>query len=141
MQTRRGTAEWRGTLEEGEGRISFGDGRFDEPYTAASRFKSGTGTNPEELLGAAHAACFSMALSHGLAQAGHAPERVRTDADVQLEESDGGFSLTTIRLKTEARVPGLDENTFQQIATEAKENCPVSKALKGCNIELEARLA
>lgn len=140
MDVRKATAEWRGDLKDGQGRIEFGDGRFEEAYTARSRFEDGDETNPEELIAAAHAACYSMALAHGLAEAGHAPQRVHTEAGVQLEKDEGGFSITTIKLTTEADVPGIDDAAFQQQAEDAKENCPVSKALAGCDIRLDARL-
>lgn len=140
MPTRKANAQWEGTLKEGEGRLELESGAFKGPYSFASRFESGTGTNPEELIAAAHAGCFSMALAHGLSQAGHAPERVETTARVHLEKGDGGFAIPRIELTTQASVPGIDEETFQQHAETAKANCPVSKALAGVEIILNAKL-
>jgi osmotically inducible protein OsmC len=115
-------------------------GAYEGQYSFSSRFEEGTGTNPEELIAAAHAGCFSMALSGGLSRAGHAPTRVHTTARVQLEKGDAGFSITTIELDTEAEVPGIDEATFQDQAATAKAGCPVSRALAGVDIKLNARL-
>ena len=121
--------------------MSFGDGAYEGAYSFQSRFEEGTGTNPEELIAAAHAGCFSMALSHELAQAGHTPDRVHTVAKVHLRKTEGGFHIPKIDLVTEADVPGLDEQTFQRHAKSAKENCPVSKLLQGsAEITLDARL-
>ena len=118
--------------------MTVGDGVYEGPYTYVSRFEEGEGTNPEELLGAAHAGCFSMALSNGLAQAGFEPERVHTRAHVHLEEG----TISRIVLETEASVPGIDEAAFQEAAADAKANCPVSKALAGVEtVTLEASLA
>lgn len=138
MPTRKATAEWNGNLREGKGRVKFG--AFDGEYSFASRFETGKGTNPEELLGASHAACFSMALSNGLAKAGHAPQSVRTTASVTLDKVGEGFEITGIVLDCEASVPGIDAAAFQQQANSAKENCPISKALKATKITLNARL-
>jgi len=140
MPTRTAEAEWKGSLREGEGRVALGSGAFSGAYSFRSRFEEGTGTNPEELLGAAHAGCFSMALAAGLGAAGHAPESIRTIASVSIEPQDGGFAITRSALETEARVPGIEESEFQRLADEAKAGCPVSKALAGVQIELEARL-
>jgi osmotically inducible protein OsmC len=140
MPNRRATAEWRGDLKSGHGKIKFGDGRFDESYSANSRFGDGKETNPEELIAAAHAGCFSMALSNILAEAGNPPERVHTEARVRLEKKDDGFAITVIHLQTEAKVSGIDNDAFQKHAETAKVNCPVSKALAGCEIRLEAQL-
>lgn len=140
MPTRRAEAEWNGTLREGKGTIKGESGAFSVPYSFASRFEEGKGTNPEELIGAAHAGCFSMALAAGLTKAGHKPTRVRTKAAVTVEPVEGGFGITKIDLDTEATVPGLDDKTFQEQAKTAKENCPVSKALTGTRITLKARL-
>lgn len=138
MPTRKAEAEWNGNLREGSGRVKFGG--FDAAYSFASRFESGKGTNPEELIGAAHAACFSMALSNGLAKAGHVPTRVHTTASVTLDKVGEGFEITKIELNCEANVPGIDDAGFQQQASTAKENCPVSKALRATKISLNARL-
>jgi osmotically inducible protein OsmC len=140
MPTRTAEAEWKGTLREGEGRVALGSGAFSGAYSFRSRFEEGTGTNPEELLGAAHAGCFSMALAAGLGAAGHAPESIRTIASVSIEPQDGGFAIMRSALETEARVPGIEESEFKRLADEAKAGCPVSKALAGVQIELQARL-
>lgn len=116
-------------------------GAYDGPYSFSSRFEDGTGTNPEELLGAAHAGCFSMALSGALGRAGHDPESVSTTAAVHLEKGDSGFSITRIHLTTNAVVPGIEKAQFEEIANEAKANCPVSRALAGVEITLDATLA
>jgi osmotically inducible protein OsmC len=140
MVARKAEAEWQGDLPSGKGTMSLGSGAYSGAYSFRSRFESGDGTNPEELIAAAHAGCVSMALSHGLASAGHKPERVHTTATVDLEKQDSGFAITRIRLTCEARVPGIDEATFKQQAETAKANCPVSKALSATPIELDARL-
>lgn len=143
MTTRNAYAEWHGDLMSGEGKIRFGDGRFDEPYAADSRFKNGKATNPEELIAAAHAACFSMALAQVLAGEDHTPDDISTEARVHLEEEkDGeGYAITAVELSTEVNVSGIEDDAFQHLAEQAKENCPVSKALAGCDIRLEARRA
>ncbi len=138
MPTRSSDATWKGSLQDGSGTMRLGSGAFEGDYSFKSRFKEGTGTNPEELIGAAHAGCFSMALSNALAKAGHAPDRVHTTARVHLD-SDAG-AITRIELNTEADVPGLDEQTFQEHAQAAKENCPVSKVLAATEISLDATL-
>ncbi|WP_448189840.1 OsmC family protein [Azospirillum sp. sgz301742] len=140
MVMRTSDAEWRGDLKSGKGSMRLGSGAFEGSYSFPSRFESGQGTNPEELIAAAHAGCFSMAFSHGLSQAGHVPTRVHTTARVHLEQSGGGFAITRIELDCEAQVPGIDEAAFKQQADEAKKNCPVSKALAGTEITLNARL-
>jgi osmotically inducible protein OsmC len=140
MAVRHADAEWLGNLREGRGRVKLGSGAFEGSYSFVSRFENGTGTNPEELIGAAHAACFSMALSAGLTKAGHAPERVHTVARVHLDPVSGSFAITTIELETEASVPGIDAAAFQEQAETAKANCPVSKALAGTKITLSAKL-
>jgi osmotically inducible protein OsmC len=140
MVARKAEAEWRGDLRSGKGQVSLGSGAYSGPYSFRSRFESGDRTNPEELIGAAHAGCFSMALAAGLSAAGHAPERIHTVATVHIEKQDGGFAIPRILLRTEAKVPGLDQAGFQEQAEAAKANCPVSKALAGPAIELEAKL-
>lgn len=120
--------------------MRLGGGAYEGPYSFASRFEDGNGTNPEELLGAAHAGCFSMALSGALGRAGHDPDSVATTANVELEKGESGFSITKVRLVTEAVVPGIDDAQFQEIAQQAKANCPVSRALAGVEISLEATL-
>lgn len=138
--TRRAEAEWQGDLKTGRGSMKLGSGAYEGQYSFQSRFEEGTGTNPEELIGAAHAGCFSMALSATLGKEGHEPRRVHTSARVELEKSGEGFAITRVRLKTEAEVPGINEEVFRTLAQKAKETCPVSKALAGTQIELDATL-
>jgi osmotically inducible protein OsmC len=140
MAVRSSEAEWKGNLREGQGTMKLGSGAYEGAYSYVSRFESGPGTNPEELIGAAHAGCFSMALAAGLSKAGFTPTRVHTTAKVHLEPVEGGFGITKIELETEAQVPGIDAAAFQQQAEGAKKNCPVSKALAGTQISLTARL-
>jgi lipoyl-dependent peroxiredoxin len=140
MPVRTADAQWEGTLQDGKGTMRFGSGAFEGQYSFASRFEEGTGTNPEELIGAAHAGCFSMALSGGLTRAGHVPHRVHTTAKVHLEKGDAGFRIATIELDTDADVPGIDDAAFQQAAEAAKAGCPVSQALAAVDIQLNARL-
>jgi lipoyl-dependent peroxiredoxin len=141
MAIRKADAVWKGNLKEGAGNVRLGSGAYDGAYSFQSRFEDGAGTNPEELIAAAHASCFTMALSHGLSQAGHEPKEVRTTAKVHLEKSAGGFAIPRIELATEANVPGIEEAAFQKQAEEAKKNCPVSKLLAGAEISLQAKLA
>jgi lipoyl-dependent peroxiredoxin len=141
MPTRTAEAEWNGDLPSGKGDMEFGGGAFSGQYSYGSRFEEGAGTNPEELIAAAHAGCFSMQLAGVLGQAGHAPDSVRTTAKIHLDKDEGGFSITRSELTTEAQVPGLDDEEFQRHATEAKEICPVSRALGAIEISLDARLA
>ncbi len=136
MPERKAHAVWNGGLKSGNGTMKFGSGAFEGNFSFKSRFEDGTGTNPEELIGAAHAGCFSMALSNMLDEAGHTPESVETNATVSLDNE----GITQIMLNTEGNVPGMDESEFTEIAESAKENCPVSKALQGVDIKLEARL-
>ena len=140
MPVRNADAQWEGTLQAGKGTMRFGSGAFEGQYSFASRFEDGTGTNPEELIAAAHAGCFSMALSGGLTRAGHPPNRVHTTAKVHLEKGDAGFRISTIELDTEAEVPGIDDAGFQEAAAAAKSGCPVSQALAAVDIKLNARL-
>ena len=140
MPTRTAKARWTGRLKDGQGTMSVGSGACEGPYSFASRFAEGDGTNPEELIGAAHAGCFSMALSMILEQAGHPPESIETSAEVTIEQVDDGFSITGIALTCRARVPGMDRGTFADSARAAKEGCPVSKALAGTHITLDATL-
>jgi lipoyl-dependent peroxiredoxin len=137
MSIRKSTAIWNGNLKEGKGTMRVGNGAYEGPFTFASRFESSAGTNPEELLGAAHAGCFSMALSADLGNAGYNPQKVSTTAKVHL---DNGPKISLIELETEAEVPGIDEATFQKIAEGTKKNCPVSKALAAVEISLNAKL-
>ncbi len=140
MPVRTAEGEWKGSLPEGQGRMKLGSGAFEGPFSFKSRMEDGSGTNPEELLGAAHAGCFSMALSHQLTNAGHPPKRVRTKAAVKFEKTDSGFAITGIELDTEGEVPGINEAKFRELAEAAKTGCPVSKALAGTTITLKARL-
>jgi len=140
MLVRTGSAIWEGNLKEGKGTLGLGSGAFKGAYSFTSRFEQGGGTNPDELLAAAHASCFSMALAHGLDQAGHKPKRVSTTAKVHLEKGAAGFSITLIELNLEAEVPGINERTFMEQAQKAKAGCPVSRALAATEIKLNAKL-
>ena len=140
MAVRQANAVWEGRLRDGKGRVKLGSGALEGAYSFASRFEDGSGTNPEELLGGAHAACFSMALSAGLERAGFPATSVATTAKVHLEKSDAGFGISQIDLHTEAVVPGIDEATFAAQAEAAKAGCPISKALAAVKINLEAKL-
>jgi lipoyl-dependent peroxiredoxin len=141
MPTRKAEAEWKGNLAEGSGRLKVGSGAFDGPYSFKSRFEEGqSATNPEELIGAAHAGCFTMALTAQLSRAGITPRRINTGAKVKLEKIGEGFSITEIDLETHADIPDIDNATFQKYALDAKQNCPVSKALAGTKIHLNASL-
>jgi osmotically inducible protein OsmC len=141
MPTRKAEAEWKGNLAEGSGRLKVGSGAFDGPYSFKSRFEEGqSATNPEELLGAAHAGCFTMALTAQLSRARLTPESIHTEASVKLEKVGEAFSITQIVLETEAEVQGIDNATFQKYALDAKQNCPLSKALAGTEIHLIAKL-
>jgi lipoyl-dependent peroxiredoxin len=141
MPTRNASARWEGGFKQGGGTMKLGSGAYEGPYSAESRFEDGDGTNPEELIGAAHAGCFSMALALMLGDAGHEPESIETDAAVHIDPAEGGgFDISRIELSTRARVPGLDDEEFQRVAAQAKEGCPVSKALAGADISLEASL-
>jgi lipoyl-dependent peroxiredoxin len=141
MAIRKASAQWEGTITEGGGQIALGSGAYEGPYSFQSRFEEGAGTNPEELIGAAHAGCFSMALSGVLTGAGTPPERIETDARVSIVKQGEGFAINKIQLVTRGRVPGIDQDAFQQAAQTAKETCPVSVALGGVpDISLEATL-
>jgi osmotically inducible protein OsmC len=142
MPIRTASARWEGNLTEGSGTIKTGKGGYQGNYSFKSRFEEGEGTNPEELIGAAHAGCFSMAFSNGLAGAGFTPTSVDTIAKVHLDKRDAGFTVTRIELETTGDVPGIDEGTFQKIAEDAKANCPISRLLSpGAEISLTAKLA
>ena len=142
MPIRTATARWEGNLTEGSGTIKTGKGGFQGNYSFKSRFEEGEGTNPEELIAAAHSGCFSMAFSKGLADAGFTPTSVETTAKVHLDKCDAGFGVSRIDLETVGNVPGIDEGTFQKIAEGAKENCPISRLLSpGAQITLTATLA
>ena len=140
MPTRNADARWQGDLKTGKGTMKLGSGAWEGPYSFASRFESGSGTNPEELIGAAHAGCFSMALTAGLNKAGFQPRQVHTTAKVHLEKVGEGFGITAIDLDSEADVPNIDDATFQQHAEAAKAGCPISKALSAVPIRLHAKL-
>jgi lipoyl-dependent peroxiredoxin len=141
MPIRNASAIWEGGLKGGRGSFEGETGAVRGQYTADSRFAEEQGSNPEELLAAAHSACFSMALAGQLERAGHSPERIRTQAACTVERVGDGFTITTMKLKTQASVPGIDAGAFQELAKAAKEGCPVSRALAGVQIELEAKLA
>jgi osmotically inducible protein OsmC len=140
MPTRKAEAVWTGTLSKGKGSLTTGSGLVKGEYSFASRFESGRGTNPEELIGAAHAGCFSMAFAMIIEQAGFIPEKIHTNAQVKIEQVNEGFSITGIILDTEAEIKGIDEKTFQEKALAAKNGCPVSGALASVPITLHAKL-
>ena len=140
MPERTAQAHWEGPVKEGHGRITVESGAVAADYSFGARFEHQAGTNPEELLGAAHAGCFTMALALGLTEAGHAPSRIDTTARVAIEKGSSGFAIPHIALHVEAAVPGLEPAVFDRLAQSAKENCPVSKALTGTDIDLEAKL-
>lgn len=140
MITRTASAVWEGNLVKGKGSLRLGSGAFEGAYSFTSRFEDGMGTNPEELIGAAHAGCFSMAFSAILAEAGFTPKRVATKAAVKMDKVGGGFKIVRIELTTEAEVPGIDEATFLVHANAAKTGCPVSQALASVEITLDAKL-
>jgi osmotically inducible protein OsmC len=141
MATRNGSAEWQGDLHGGSGTLDVGDGTYSGSYSAESRFEEGEGTNPEELIAAAQAACFSMLLSHLLSEDGHVPDSVRTTAAVQLRSPETGPPIRRIDMRVQGRVPGIDAATFADYARRAKADCTVTKALAGVpEIEVEAEL-
>ncbi len=138
MPVRQASATWHGSISEGHGHMQFAD--YEGSYSVPSRFEEGDGTNPEELLGAAHAGCFSMALSSGLSAAGHAPDSVETTAQVHIDKLETGWTVTRVHLVTKGKVEGIDEQAFQEQAEKAKATCPVSRALAGVEITMEASL-
>ncbi|HVO50664.1 MAG TPA: OsmC family protein [Thermoanaerobaculia bacterium] len=140
MPARTASAVWTGDLKSGKGTMKLGSGAWEGAFSFQSRFEEGAGTNPEELAGAAHAGCFSMAFSNELSKAGFVPTRVATTAKVHLEKGDAGFSITRIDLTCEAAVPGIDNARFQEIAAGAKKGCPISKLFTGAQINLDAKL-
>ena len=140
MPKRSARAVWEGNLIKGTGRLSLESGLFKGPYSFGSRFKSNAGTNPEELIAAAHAGCFSMALSGMLSDAGYTVLNIETNASVSIDQVDSDFEITGILLKTEAKVQDIDEKTFLEYAAKAKAGCPVSKALRAVPVLLEAKL-
>ena len=140
MPVRTAEAEWKGDLAQGSGRMRTETGSFEGSYSAGSRFEKAKGTNPEELIAAAHAGCFSMALSAQLAKAGHPPQSVKTTARVHIEKQAEGYAITRIELTCRARVPDIDPATFKEKSEAAKQGCPVSKALKAVTVTLDAQL-
>lgn len=138
MPVRTSEATWEGSLHDGDGEVALGSGAYEGPYSFASRFEDGAGTNPEELIGAAHAGCFAMALALGLGEDGYDPERVHAEASVRLDPED--LTITDVQLDVEGVVPGADEATFLAHAEDAKESCPVSKALGGPDVSMTAEL-
>jgi lipoyl-dependent peroxiredoxin len=142
MPIRTASARWSGTLTAGAGTMKTGKGGYEGSYSFKSRFEEGEGTNPEELIGAAHAGCFSMAFSKSLENAGFTPSSIDTVAKVHLDKRDAGMTVTRIELETTGEVPGIDEGTFQKAAEDAKANCPISRLLSpGAEISLTAKLA
>ena len=140
MTTKTGSAIWKGGFKDGSGTISTETGALNNaPYGVASRFESGQGTNPEELIGAAHASCFSMAFSLMLGEAGFTPDEIRTSANITLDKVADGFAVTSSHLTVEARIPNIDEARFSEIANQAKAGCPISKLLN-TKITMDARL-
>jgi len=140
MPIRNAEAEWNGSIIDGKGKIKLGSGAFEGNYSFKARMEDGAGTNPEELVGAAHAGCYSMALSVALGQAGFSPKRIHTKAAVRFDKVPNGFAITRIDLTTTAEIPEIENARFQQIAAAAKENCVISKALAGTPIHLDAIL-
>lgn len=140
MPVRKSTATWEGDLPKGKGTMVVGNGAYQGPYSFSSRFENGQGTNPEELVAAAHAGCFAMALSNELAKAGYTPTRVDSEARVHLDKTEGGFGVSHIDLLVEADVPGIDEALFQEKAQGAKAGCPISRLLSAVEITLDAKL-
>ena len=140
MAVRTADAEWKGNLNDGSGKMRFGSGAYEGAFSFQSRMGQGQGTNPEELVGAAIAGCFSMALSANLAGAGFTPERVNTAAKVHFDKKDAGWTIHTIELESDAKVPNISAEEFQKRAGEVKKACPVSRALTGVEIKLNAKL-
>lgn len=140
MPKRNADAVWKGDLKNGTGTVKLGSGAFEGMYSFGSRFEEEIGTNPEELIGAAHAGCFSMALSGNLSGAGYNPDSIETQAEVQLKKEEAGFTITTITLNCTAQIPDIDEAEFKKHAEDAKKGCPVSRALTGVSINLNASL-
>ena len=141
MRTRNADATWTGTLKEGNGSLRTGSGTIQEEFSFGTRFQDSPGTNPEELIGAAHAACFSMALAAHLEKAGFSPKEVRTSAQVDLEERDGGYAISRVKLDSLADVPGMDNANFKEQVETAARQCVVTKALAGTKVEVQAKLA
>jgi osmotically inducible protein OsmC len=140
MIKRKSNAVWRGDLKSGKGDVALGSGAFEGQYSFTSRFEEGKGTNPEELIAAAHAGCFSMALSADLSGAGYTVDEVKTESVISMDKVDGGFKIISSKLITKAKVSGISEAEFMKFAEGAKKNCPVSKALGAIELELDATL-
>jgi osmotically inducible protein OsmC len=140
MIKRKSNAVWQGNLKDGKGLVSLGSGTFSGRYSFLSRFEKGVGTNPEELIAAAHAGCFSMALSADLSKAGYTVKKIETEAIVSMDKTESGFAISGIKLVTKASVKDIDLDTFLKFANGAKQNCPVSKALAAVPVELEVQL-
>jgi osmotically inducible protein OsmC len=140
MPTRKAEAVWEGDLKGGKGNIKLASGAWSGGYSFGTRFENSPGTNPEELIAAAHAACYSMALSAGLGKAGFQPQRISTTADVTIDKVGEGFKITKIVLHSQAKVPNIDDGKFREIADATKKGCPVSQALSATPIELDAKL-
>src|SRR5437588_1716557 len=140
MPVRTAEAVWQRSLQDGSGTMRLGSGAFQGSYSFKSRMEDGPGTNPEELIGAAHAGCFSMAFANGLSKAGFVPKSVKTSAQVTLDKDATGFGITRIQLRCEANVPNINEQQFKEQAEAAKKGCPISKALASVPIELDARM-
>jgi osmotically inducible protein OsmC len=141
MPVRNANAVWTGNIAQGKGLFKVGSGLIEGEYSVPTRFENAAGTNPEELIGAAHAGCFSMALSAGLSKAGFKPNKIETTANVHIEKVGEGWKITKIELSTRGDVPDLDEAKFKEFAEGAKKGCPVSQALTGTTITLDAALA
>ena len=140
MIKRKSNAVWQGDLKDGKGSVSLGSGAFSGQYSFSSRFEEGVGTNPEELIAAAHAGCFSMALSAGLSKAGYGVDEIATEAVVMMEKTDAGFVISGVKLSTRAKVQDITPDEFQKFANDAKQTCPVSQALAAVKVDLEAAL-
>ncbi len=140
MAIRKAEAVWEGTLRGGKGKMALGSGAFEGPFTFSTRFEETPGTNPEELIGAAEAGCFSMALGGNLERVGFPSERIQTSARVHLEKTDAGMTITRIELTTEVRAPGIDAAVFQEQVEATRKGCPVARALTGVEITVDARL-
>ncbi len=140
MPTRKAQATWQGKLKDGKGSMDTGSGGCRGDYSAGSRFADDQGTNPEELLGAAHAGCFSMALSHVMDESGIEAKKIDTSAAVKIEQADGGYRISAIDLHTQVAAEDLDESQLKKFAEDARDNCPVSKVLGDVNISVDAKL-
>ena len=140
MPVRKANAHWQGGLKDGKGNVKLGSGAFEGPYSFGTRFEEAQGTNPEELIAAAEAGCFAMALSKGVGDEGFEIKSIDADAKVSLEAQGGGFAITKIELIVEAEIPGISNDKFQELAKATKENCPVSKALQAVEMTLDAKL-